>query len=810
MPPEEGTPAGTTSGAVSFLVDWSPDGPWALTSIIPDGVTTTHTFPASQKREMGEWIQARQGVENLYFHVNPLRRSIFSKASKEDVERLAWLHVDIDPRVGEDHDKERERALKLLQQYPKPPTLIVDSGGGFQGFWKLEEDPSLVFHGDVPRAQELEAFNIQLETEFGADHCHNVDRIMRIPGTLNVPNRKKLKKGRTVTLSKVVEFDRSRVYAIRDFIAAVRVQRSGDTGLGNGRVTVRVTGNVPPVGVDELRDWAKDNGTQIKDHTLALIATGDDPLSPGKYASRSEALFKVCCDLVRANVPDEMIYAVITGPNEIASSVREKRDWESYAQRQIERAHEDAINPVLREMNEKHAVIGSWGGKCRIIEIQEDAVMGRTRIVRQTFEDFRNRYNHRKVVVGTNQKTGEQLTVGAATFWLGHEARRQYEYIVFAPNRSIPEAYNLWQGFACPAVPGDKHHRYLEHIRENVCMGNEAHYEYLIQWMARAVQEPERTGEVAVILRGKRGTGKSKFVKVFGSLFGRHFLQIADSKHLVGSFNSHLRDAVVVFGDEAFFAGDKRHEGVLKTLITEENVFSEAKGIDAEQVPNYVHVILASNEDWVVPAGVDERRFLVLDVGDGKKKAFNYFAEMDREMDAGGRENLLHFLLSRDLSKFQVRDVPDTEALRDQKVITFDPHEEWLFNKLRDGRWFSADTEWKTRVSKDRLFDNYASEMDKRRVQYRVTRTFLTQFFVRKACPPGSVSMKQTELEVPVQSEYGGEYTERRRTQVYVFPDLGTMRSWWDENFGGPHEWPAWEGTQEALSEEPVRGKTPF
>src|SRR5690606_35872469 len=124
--------------------------------------------------------------QNLYFHVNPVRRAMGRKASKEDIARLSWLHVDIDPRAGEDFQEERRRALRLLQEHDPKPTAIVDSGGGFQGFWKLNPDPKLEINGSVAKAQELEAYNIQLEKVFGADHCHNVDRIMRLPGTINV------------------------------------------------------------------------------------------------------------------------------------------------------------------------------------------------------------------------------------------------------------------------------------------------------------------------------------------------------------------------------------------------------------------------------------------------------------------------------------------------------------------------------------------------------------------------------------------------------------------------------------------------
>jgi len=266
----------------------------------------------------------------------------------------------------------------------------------------------------------------------------------------------------------------------------VRVQTVGDS-LPGGRPKVKITGNVPNVGTDELRDWAREHGKTINEHCLALIATGQDPLDPTKYPSRSEALFKVCCDLVRAEVPDEMIYAVITGSNEIAASVCDKPNPDSYALRQIERAHEEAIDPWLRKLNEKHAVILDIGGKCRIIREVWDPALKRTRISKQSFEDFRNGYRNRKVVVGHNDK-GQSVEKAAGAWWVDHPQRRQYETIVFAPGQEVEDTFNLWRGFAVDSLPGDMHESFLAHLRDNVCSGNVEHFAYLVGWMARAVQ----------------------------------------------------------------------------------------------------------------------------------------------------------------------------------------------------------------------------------------------------------------------------------------------------------------------------------
>lgn len=671
-----------TAAAIDFLRRWSPADDWVLTAIIPDGKTETRTFRPSEGEAAAAWIESHQGKRNLYFHVNPVRRPLDVKASKEDMARLACLHVDIDPRAGEDPAEEKERALKLLRAYTPKPTVIVDSGGGVQALWKLDPSDKLEIGGNIAKAQELEAYNIQLEKVFQADHCHNCDRILRLVGTINVPTAKKAKKGRKPALARLVEWHDAS-YPIEQFTPAVRVQTVGDA-LPGGRPKVKITGNVPDVGTDELKAWAAENGKSISDHCLALIATGQDPLDPTKYASRSEALFKVCCDLVRAEVPDEMIFAVITGSNEIAASVRDKPNWEGYALRQIERAHEEAIDPWLRRLNEKYAVILDIGGKCRIIREVWDPAMKRTRISKQSFEDFRNGYRNRKVIVAHNDK-GQPVEKAVGVWWVDHPQRRQYDTIVFAPGQEVEDAYNLWRGFAVDSLPGDKHESFLRHVRENVCSGNDEWYGYLLGWMARAVQHPDTPGEVAVVLRGKRGTGKSFFAKMFGRLFGRHFLQVSDSKHLVGSFNAHLRDTVLLFGDEAFFAGDKKHESVLKTLVTEEQLVIEGKGVDAEAAANFTHLVLASNEDWVVPAGLEERRFFALDMADDHMQDNAYFKAIRDELEAGGFENLLHFLRTYDLSDFEVRKAPKTQALRDQQAESLRGFEAYVFDLLWSG-----------------------------------------------------------------------------------------------------------------------------
>jgi len=787
---------GDTQAALAFLQQWEPDGPWVLTGISIDKKSIlTKAFTADQTEEMEKWIDQYNGNRNVYFNVNPSRILMDKKSERANVQALAWLHVDIDPRAGEDHESERQRALSLLTSPPggvPAPTVIIDSGGGYQGFWALSEPFEI---GGLPeRYEEAARYNKQLEIIFHADNCHNVDRIMRLPGTVNVPDKKKAAKGRVAALAKLTLFDAERVYPLSQFKpCAASSQVTGGGSLQSApRNNVMLTTTVPRLDtVDDLDEW------NVSDRLKVIVVNGRDPdnLKP-KDDSRSAWLFDCLCGLTRAMVPDETIMAILLDPDfKISESVLDKgAEAENYALRQLSRAKEHVEEPILQELNDKHAVVESLAGKCVTIEeVQEPVAEGkwRSRLVVQSFSDFRNRYCNRWVTVG-KKKSGEAVIEPAGAWWLKSPHRRQYQGLTFAPGREVEGFYNLWRGFAVQAIPGDCS-MYLTHLQDVICKGNSQHFEYLIGWMARAVQQPDSPGQVAVVLRGAQGTGKSFFAKVFGGLFGRHFLQVSDPKHLVGSFNAHLRDCVVLFGDEAFFAGDKSHESVLKTLITEENMQIERKGFDVEQSPNYTHLIMASNSQWVVPAGANERRFFCLDVGTQFRQDSKHFAEIANQMENGGKEALLDYLLSYDLSNYEVRAVPATDALRDQKHLTRDAVESWWFGKLMDGHQIGDEPQWRHEIVCDDLLKDFVEWTKDFNIRHRVGPAQVGQF-LKKLCP--GLTRKQKSVLISGTNVYRERVDRHVRKGVWTFPSLEICRKAWDLNIG-EETWPSTTGPTE-------------
>jgi len=752
-----------------------------LTCIQPDKkAIETRTFYQSTIGEMRKWLELYNGQRNLYFQINPVKHKVTKKAARTDIKSVNYFHIDIDPESPPEDsttefkesflESEKQRCLGLLtDKLPEgipEPTIIIYSGGGYQGFWELNNP--IPIDGKLELAEDAKRYNQQLETVFQADHCHNIDRLCRLPGTLNVPDAKKRKKGRKIVLAEVHKMNMGMTYDEDAFQKAPEVQ-VGKTSISTpSSVSVEISGNIERV--DDVNDL------DLRDRTKIIIVQGRLPDERKEDDdSRSAWLFDALCGMARAGFTDDKMYSIITDPEfGISESVIDKgANAHKYATRQIARAKEHVIDPWLEKLNKQFAVIRNMGGKCRVIEEVYDQAMKRTRFTKMSFQDFAQGYCNKKIQVGVDAKM-MPIMMPVGKWWINHELRRQYNSLVFSPGADTPGHYNLWKGFGCQAIAGDCS-LYLDHIKKNICGGDEEIYIYVISWLARGIQFPDRPGEVALVLKGKRGVGKGVFANEYLKLFGRHGMQIVNSSHLVGNFNSHLRDVVCVFADEAFYANDKKNASVLKALITEPTLTIEAKGIDAEACPNYISLIMASNEDHVVPAGGDERRYCVIDVKDTQQQNSSYFAAIRKQMDSGGQEALLHYLLNYDISEFQVRKVPQTKALMEQKMLSMTVEQEWWFNKLQKGQIFEKDKssdQWLERCESNMILDDYINHTKRLNVARRACETSLG-LFLRKICPGIQTRRVQENFT---------------RTRFHYFPDLKMSRAFFAEAFG-PIEW---------------------
>jgi hypothetical protein len=177
----------------SFLTD-SIRSDIHLVAIIPDGPATGQWF-GTDSLAAAKWAlnQNHKGA-GVYFSVNLVRANLDKKPRKQDMRAARFVHVDIDPPFVQEEVRKR-----LLQASP-PPSFIINSGNGFQAFWRLSR-PTLAVGA-------VEGLNRSVAEEFGGDQCHNIDRLMRLPGTVNYPNKKKIGLGRVPTFASLETEDR--------------------------------------------------------------------------------------------------------------------------------------------------------------------------------------------------------------------------------------------------------------------------------------------------------------------------------------------------------------------------------------------------------------------------------------------------------------------------------------------------------------------------------------------------------------------------------------------------------------------------
>ena len=341
----------------------------------------------------------------------------------------------------------------------------------------------------------------------------------------------------------------------------------------------------------------------------------------------------------------------------------------------VERTDDSGSVPVpqfVLEMNKQY-FLTYYDGQTRVYREAVDPVTKKGRLEPFSLGSFRSLHGNRMVKTSVAGKT-RMKPMGQA--WLEHEGRRQYDGIVMAPLAHVAGYYNRWSGFSVVPTRG-AWSRMKDHIRNIICSKDQVMFNYVMGWMANMVQHPEEAGQVALVLKGGKGAGKGMLGNCLCELLGQHSQHVTQSSHLTGKFNSHFIDCVFLFADEAFCTGDKQGEQVLKTMITEPELQIEGKSKNLKSAPNMLHILMASNEEWVVPASTDERRFCVLNVSNERQRDFVYFKAILEEMRSGGLAAMLFDLQHYDLGDFEVRDAPETQGLLEQKKRTLEVLSSW-------------------------------------------------------------------------------------------------------------------------------------
>jgi hypothetical protein len=126
------------------------------------------------------------------------------------------------------------------------------------------------------------------------------------------------------------------------------------------------------------------------------------------------------------------------------------------------------------------------------------------------------------------------------------------------------------------------------------------------------------------------------------------------------------------------WAGDAKTADLLKSRATAAVIPIEAKYRQQRQVPNRLHIILTTNHSWAIAAGVQARRYFVCEVSDEVAQDKSWLDPLYRDLNHGGTAEFLHLLLSLKLGDFHPRQVPKTDELVEQQIMSAGSVEQWL------------------------------------------------------------------------------------------------------------------------------------
>jgi hypothetical protein len=474
-----------TELAIQFLQKLRSTGPWHLVSIFEEKIEA-RSFYQGQEPQLRAWIDARQGRKNLYYHVNTVRSGFENKkASKKDIDVADYLHVDIDG----------PQALEVLRISDLPePTAVILSGGGVNALWRLQVSSS-----DLAL---IERINAAIARPLGGDNCHNIDRILRLPGTINVPDARKRARGRVETLAIVVE-------DLTDWTRSYPLSHLEDIAGKLAAHHIVEASAVAPIGLDQLPPI-------VPPATIKLIQRGDDPDRPigtvrPRYRSRSEAVFRVACDLARAGCSGETIAGIlINRAHGISSSILEKKTPEKYAARQAASAL-DAVSKDWPDRTKKGMPAPTF--RNALLALRRLGLFGE-------FDEFHNR----KILGGTvldgydGDLSDDQCARLRQTIITEFEFDPGKEKIRDAANTLCLDAtYHPIRDYLAQLIWDGKPRLgawLATYLGAANTLLNQAIGRIMLIAAVRRVRQPGVKYDTIVVLEGVQGTGKSTALKI--------------------------------------------------------------------------------------------------------------------------------------------------------------------------------------------------------------------------------------------------------------------------------------------------------
>lgn len=486
----------------------------------------------------------------------------------------------------------------------------------------------------------------------------------------------------------------------------------------------------------------------------------------------------------------------VTGAGALRKQIQDDRIVDKI----LEWAGSPSVN-IVSEYNERYAVV-SVEGKFRIADTDVPAGEPPVFYLKDDFVGL-------TATDYSDERTDQGKPITKSRLWLASPRRRQYRNVDFMPGAEDTQFLNLWTGWNVPPAETYKGgcDGWLDLVRNVICGGDDVLYTWLLHWLANILREPTEKSLTAPVIIGVEGAGKSLALAFFGEILGRGYTVVTNDEHIHGKFNRHLSTTLLLHSDEALYAGDKRHAGIVRSLITDRFRIHESKGIDSKQVRNFLRLVLTANPDSsaAAPAKPGDRRYTVIDMSE-RKLSQQLETRVLKEMSGDGPAQLHRYLLDMEYDPKIPRTNVKNEALIMLKAANMNPVDAWWYDALYEGcalpaylAWAAqpAQEPWPATVAGPALYASLCIRMKERGQRGIPTETALSfQFnrFVGRVLARSRRYFDDPILDnVPPMARHLGD----RMSAILNLPDLAECRKAFERYIGQPMPWPETEKEDE-------------
>lgn len=290
-----------------------------LVAIVPESARTNGQWFGDDVESAVNWAAERNRAgANIYWTINVIREGQNRKPRKIDIIAVRFAQSDIDPpKDGSEWSLQKE-LVKILEFQP---SLVIASGNGLQALFRLE--------APIGDSAAIEAINRTIIARTGGDvACSNVDRLFRVPGTINYPNARKRAYGRAPALATTIFPETRAPWTLAE-----------------------LSGRFPPISRATSHDAARApeiGGLATADH-LCPPPTGRlrDLIENPVENDRSNDVMACAIEMAELSYPEEVVMGILMNPaNAVHAHVADQKNPLRAAQRAVARAR--SSSPAAR------------------------------------------------------------------------------------------------------------------------------------------------------------------------------------------------------------------------------------------------------------------------------------------------------------------------------------------------------------------------------------------------------------------------------------------------------------------------------